>query len=142
MSSTTNRSRNILLIKDDIIYNRRYDLEDDITSTIWIEVKLPKNKPILISSIYCQWSLPKSLNIPNSNNIFNQTSRWQSVLNKWQQAHKENKEIIIMTDDNMDHNNHNFNNNYEITNIKDITNNLLTNNNYTTHNETNTYFIN
>ena len=50
--STTNRSHNILLIKDDIIYNRRYDLEDDITSTIWIEVKLPKNKPILISPIY------------------------------------------------------------------------------------------
>ena len=59
MATLTNRSRNILLIKDDIIYNRRHDLEDDITSTIWIEVKLPKNKPILVSSIYRQWSLPK-----------------------------------------------------------------------------------
>ena len=41
MAKLTNRSRNILLIKDDIIYKRRYDLEDDITSTIWIEIKLP-----------------------------------------------------------------------------------------------------
>lgn len=35
MSSTTNRSRNIILIKNDIIYKRRYDLEDGLTSTIW-----------------------------------------------------------------------------------------------------------
>ena len=47
-----------------------------------------------------------------------------------------------MTDDNMDHNNHNFNNNYKITNIKDKTYTFLSNNNYTTHNQTNTYFIN
>ena len=51
MSVITSRSRNILLIKDDIIYKRHYDLEDDITSTIWIEVKVPKIKPFLISSI-------------------------------------------------------------------------------------------
>ena len=125
-----------------MIYNRCHDLEDDITSTIWIEVKLPKNKPILDSSIYRQWSLPKSLNIPNSNNIYNQTTRWQSVINKWQKVHNENKEIIIMTDDNMDHNNQNFNNSYKISNIKEITHNFLTNNNYTIHNETNTYYIN
>ena len=59
MAILTNRSCNILLIKDDIIYNRHHDLEDDTTSTIWIEVKFPKNKPILVSSIYRQWSLPK-----------------------------------------------------------------------------------
>ena len=47
-----------------------------------------------------------------------------------------------MTDDNMDHNNHNFNNTYKISNIKEITNTFITNNNYTIHNETNTYFIN
>ena len=51
MSATTNSSCNTLLIKDDIIYNRRHDLEDDITSTIWIEVKLPKNKPCNIFPI-------------------------------------------------------------------------------------------
>ena len=47
MSATTNCSRNALLIQNNIIYNRRYDLEDDLTSTIWIEVKLPQNRPIL-----------------------------------------------------------------------------------------------
>lgn len=38
-------------------------------------------------------------------------------------------------DDNMDHNNSNFNNNYKIDNIKEITTEFLNNNNYTTHNE-------
>ena len=58
---------------------------------------------------------------------------------KWQRAHNENKEIIVMTDDNIDHNNTNINNSYKISNIRDITNTFLTNNNYTTHNEANTY---
>merc|ERR1712243_513496 len=131
MATLTNRSCNILLIKDDIIYNRCHDLEDNITSTIRIEVKLPKNKRILVSAIYHQWSLPKILNIINSNNIHNQTLPWHTVLNKWQKAHSKNKEIIVMTDDNMDHNNQNFNNSYKISNIKEITHKFLTDNNYT-----------
>ena len=48
----------------------------------------------------------------------------------------------FMTDDNMDHNNQNFNNSYKISNIKEITHKFLKNNNYTIHNETNTYHIN
>ena len=35
MAAKTNNSRNAILIKNDIIYTRQYDLEDDITSTIW-----------------------------------------------------------------------------------------------------------
>ena len=50
--NTTNRTRNFLLIKDYIIYNRRQDLENDIMSTIHLEFKLPKSKPILVASIY------------------------------------------------------------------------------------------
>ena len=75
MATKTNKSCNAILIKNDIIYTRRYDLEDETTSTVWIEIKLPKNKPILLCSIYRQWSLPKLLNIKNSNNIQNQTER-------------------------------------------------------------------
>ena len=52
MSDITNQSRNIIMIKEDIIYKRRKDLKDNITSTIWIKLKLPKNKPILIASNY------------------------------------------------------------------------------------------
>ena len=73
MAAKTNNSRNAILIKNDIIYTRQYDLEDDTTSTIWLEIKIPEGKNILISSIYRQWSLPKALNITNSNNSHNQT---------------------------------------------------------------------
>ena len=48
MSKNTNQSRNILMISEDIVYKRREDIEDENKSTVWIEVKLPKNKPILI----------------------------------------------------------------------------------------------
>ena len=72
--------------------------------------KTPQSKPILISSIYRQWSLPQVLGVNNSNNINNQTTRWKSVIAQWHKAHKENKEIIVMTDNNMDHNNTNFDN--------------------------------
>ena len=95
------------MIKEDIVYTQRTDLEDQNTSTVWIEIKLPKNKPILLGSIYRQWSLPQILNIKNSNNIQNQTERWEKVLGKWENAIKEKKEVIILTDDNMDHENDN-----------------------------------
>merc|ERR1712115_572835 len=82
-----------------------------------------------------------ALGIHKSNNSHNQTLRWKSVMSQWQKAHKENKEIIVLTDDNMDYNNNTFNNNYKINNIKEITTEFLNNNNYTTINDTNTYHI-
>ena len=107
------------MIKEDIIYKRRTDLEDQETSTIWIELTIPKNKPILIASIYRQWSLPQILNIKNSNSIIKQTERWEKVLGNWEKAIKEKKEVIVLTDDNMDHDNDNFNNNYKIMAIRE-----------------------
>ena len=96
---------------------------------------------MLIASIYRQWSLPKALGIPNSNNSHNQVVQWKSVLTQWQKAHKENKKIIVLTNDNMDHNNSTFNTNYKINKIKDMTNEFLSDNNYTTHNDADTYHI-
>ena len=52
MADKTNISRNVILIKDGLVYKRRSDLEDDETSTVWIELKLPNSKPISITSIY------------------------------------------------------------------------------------------
>merc|ERR1712240_956986 len=76
MSINTNQSRNIMMIKEDLIYKRQTDLEDEQTSTVWIELKLPKNKPILVASIYRQWSLPQILNIKDGHGIIQQTERW------------------------------------------------------------------
>ena len=94
MANKTNRSRNVMLIKNDVIYKRREDLEDDISSTIWIEVRVPKSKPVLISSIYRQWSLPKCLGVPNSNSIPNQTECWNMVLNKCKKANNKKGKLL------------------------------------------------
>lgn len=104
MANKKNNSHNTILIKNDLIYTRRYDLEGETTSTMWIELRVPEGKNILISSIYKQWTLPKAVGIQNSNNHINQNARWKSVLAQWEKAHKEGKEIIVLTDDNMDHN--------------------------------------
>ena len=142
MSINTNQSRNIMMIKEDIIYKRRTDLEDETTSTIWIELKLPKNKPILVASIYRQWSLPQMLNIKDSHGITQQKERWDKVLDKWQQAISEKKEVIVMADDNMDFDNENYNNRYRIKAIKEKTAQFITEHNITTHNNEPTYFVN
>merc|ERR1711873_370813 len=142
MSNNTNQSRNIIMIKEDLIYKRREDLEDNTTSTIWIELKLPKNKPVLVASIYRQWSLPQILNIKDSHGIIQQTERWDNVLDKWQQAISEKKEVIVMADDNMDFDNENYNNRYRIKAIKEKTMQFITEHNITTHNKEPTYFVN
>ena len=104
---------------------------------IWRKVVIAPS----ISSIYRQWTLPKALGIPKSNNHQNQNIRWKTVLKQWGKAHKENKEIFVLTDDNIDHNNNTFNTNYKVNNIKDMTLEFLSDNNYTTHNEHTTYHI-
>ena len=91
MSDRTNNSRNAILIKNDLVYDRRQDLEDDTTSTVWIELKIPNQNNVLISSIYRQWTLPKALGILKSNNMHNQHNRWTMVFNQWTKAHKEKK---------------------------------------------------
>merc|ERR1712240_613959 len=126
MSINTNLSSDVIMIKEDLIYKRRTDLEDIETSTVWIELKTPKNKPILIESIYRQWSLPQILNIKDSNCIIKQAERWEKVLKKWEKAIKEKKEVIVLTDDNMDHENNNHNNTYKIKTIRERTTQFLT----------------
>merc|ERR1712240_920945 len=130
MSINTNLSRNVIMIKEDLIYKRRTDLEDKETSTIWI------------ASIHRQWSLPQILNIKDSNGIIKQTERWEKVLEKWEKAIKEKKEVIVLTDDNMDNENDNYNNKYRIKTIKERTIQFLTENNITTHNKDQTYYVN
>merc|ERR1712240_391568 len=88
-----------------------------------------------------QWSLPQILNIKNSNSIQNQTDRWEKVLSKWENAIKEKKEVIVLTDDNMDLNNDNYNNNYKIVTIRERTTQFLSDNNITTHNKDPTFYI-
>ena len=50
-------SRNILMIKKNLHYKRRKDLEDHVTSTIWVELEMQKGSCLIMGG-YRQWTLP------------------------------------------------------------------------------------
>ena len=62
MSKITGCSRTAILIRDTIKYKRRYDLEDEITSNIWVEIETDKQSFLLMSD-YRQWHLPKNMDL-------------------------------------------------------------------------------
>ena len=51
LSNSIDISRNILMINSKIAYKRRLDLEENSTCTIWIQINIPKKKPILVCGI-------------------------------------------------------------------------------------------
>ena len=95
-------SRSLLIIKKGISYKRRYDLENKYISSIWVQINISKKKSILICSYYRQWSIPSILNINNSNSVSNQVSRYKIFSNQISLANKESRDIIILTDENID----------------------------------------
>ena len=141
MASVTNIARSSLLIKKSIPYKRRHDLEDTITSTIWIEISIPKSKSMLVMGGYRQWTIPKYFNIIKSKSITNQMNRWLLLLDKWKTALKENKDTIVMMDDNIDSTyNSSHNLTYKLKPLKDALKNLLVNNNLIVHNNKITHY--
>ena len=92
------KSRTGILIKNNIHYKRRIDLETPGTSTLWIQLSHPGKKPILIQGIYRQF---QRLGKDHTKSIANQEWRWEQILSKWEIASLENKEIISMGDTNL-----------------------------------------
>ena len=96
-------SRNLILVRKGLNYKRRFDLENNITCNIWIELSLGTNKSLMIMGGYRQWTLPKSLDIENNKNKnIKQCKRFKITLDNWEKCLAENKDCIIMTDDNID----------------------------------------
>ena len=68
MFNKIGNSRNAILINNKIPYKRRYDLEDENTCTIWIEISVSKKKKLLFMGGYRQWNLPKNYDPENNKN--------------------------------------------------------------------------
>ena len=93
----------MLLIDARLQYTRRYDLESKFDCCIWVELKLKGQKNILIQGGYRQWQIPREYDKDQSSkSIKSQLSRYKSIVNNFEKALKENKDIIIMMDDNLD----------------------------------------
>ena len=98
LNITDIKSRTGILLHRDIQYSRRKDLETNGTSTIWIQLKFPGKKSVLLQGIYRQF---KRLGRKGSGTYKNQTARWKTILEKWELAQKEKLEIITLGDFNI-----------------------------------------
>ena len=125
MSKYIGISRNAMLIKDNINYNRRHDLEHPVICTIWIQVNTIRNKSIMFMGRYRQWTLLKQLiniiNNPNHQIYINQIKlasldnpqqykelnnpqfrQYQIILQQWTNALTQKINTIVLMDDNID----------------------------------------
>ena len=87
-----------MLVKTNIKYTRRADLEAFGISTIWIEIKTKGAKPLLVQALYMQF---QRLRTPNTNSIKHQENRWDQICDKWAQAADEDKDLISIGDMNL-----------------------------------------
>ena len=95
-------SRNIIMIKKDIKYKRRRDLESYPLSSIWIEIFPPRTKSILLNGYYRQWDLPRSIRTSSSGSNSDQNLRYDEYSTLWTKAMTENRDTVIIGDDNID----------------------------------------
>ena len=95
-------SRTIILIKKGVAYKRRYDLENDYIASVWVQIILSKKISTLISSYYRQWSLPQELKVEDSSSPKSQRERYLLFTNQISRASKEGRDIVILTDENID----------------------------------------
>ena len=93
-------ARIALYTSKQLIVKRRSDLENDTVQTIWLELGLPQQKKSLVMAGYRQWRLPgqgqETVSVPQ------QKARWNIILEQWERALKEEKEVIVMMDANLD----------------------------------------
>ena len=99
LCKTDDWSRTGVLIKKNIKYKRRRDLETKNTSTVWLQIGHHGSKQFLYQSVYRQFQRP---GIPGSKSQPDQLTRWKSIIDKWTLASLEGREIITSGDFNMD----------------------------------------
>ena len=94
-------SRVVVYTHKSLVVKRRDDLEDNTVSAIWLEVGLPRQKKILICHAYREWKYLGQED-GSSGSVASQLSRWSTLLNMWEKALLEGKEVIVMMDANLD----------------------------------------
>ena len=84
------RSRTALLIREDVRYYRRHDLEVNSDSHVWITITLNGGKKVNIQSFYRQWQeMGEKEHIPGTLSPSSQRERLNSITNQWKLAMDE-----------------------------------------------------
>ena len=94
-------SRIVVYTHNSLVVKRRLDLEDDNISSIWLEIGLPRKRKILMCHAYREWKHLYQVD-SSSGSIQAQLGRWTQLLNQWERALSEDKEVILAMDANID----------------------------------------
>ena len=92
-------SRTGILIKSNINYKRRHDLETPGISSVWLQVGQPGAKQFLLQGVYRQF---QRLGRDGSKSQPNQQARWNEIITKWEKAVSEGREVLTLGDMNID----------------------------------------
>ena len=95
-------SRVVVYSHSSLLVKRRPDLEDTSLSAIWLEVGLPRQKKILVCNIYREWQLMSQGPHNQTGSVAAQLDRWVLFLVKWKAALGEGREVIVLSDINLD----------------------------------------
>ena len=91
-------------------------------------------------SAYCQWSLPANLGIVRSNSTAAQIERYRIMCGQVDRVYKEGKDIVIMTDDNINSlEDNSFSSIYQNLDIKSIRDNMIIQNSLVVYNNKPTF---
>ena len=94
-------SRVVVYTHQSLVVKRRHDLEDNTISAIWLELGLPNKKKIIVCNAYREWQ-HLGQHHGESGTVAAQLQRWCMFLDRWEQAIKEGKEVVVMMDANLD----------------------------------------
>ena len=94
-------SRVVVYTHNSLVVKVRPDLMDSSVSAVWLEVGLPKRKKILICNMCREWGYLRQQD-KSSHTIAAQLGRWKTLLNNWEKALIEDKEVIVTGDMNID----------------------------------------
>ena len=99
LDKTDGWARTAILIKDNIKYKRRRDLENKGISTVWIQIGFHRQKQFLLQALYRQY---QRHGLKSTKSHPEQTKRWTTITNSWDKANKEGREVITLGDTNID----------------------------------------
>ena len=93
-------SRIAVYVHKDLTVKVRNDLMNDVFSSVWLELGRPRQKKILLCTLYRDWKYLGQED-DSSSSIGEQMSRWVTFLDQWEQAIPSGKEICVLGDVNL-----------------------------------------
>ena len=94
-------ARVVVYTHSSLVVKRRQDLENNTLPVVWLEIGLPRQKKLLVATMYREWQLLHQAD-QTSKSIPAQLNRWSCLLTMWESALMEGKEVLVMGDMNLD----------------------------------------